>query len=197
MGFLCFGDLFWTPTVPFDHFCQFFYQKYDKLTKVPTGVKFGVFLGIWKIGCTASVLRFKKFSYMPVLMSQGGVFHRGVKPPNSKKVYHKCFVARWLPHLIYEFLIKNIKIAISFLKHPKYMVSSPNWQNYENHYKPAWNCNRLSLKATKSYDFLLTATLKLDFLLKLNLIYEFLMKADFLLKAPGIYGFLIKNCLEM
>ena len=70
-----------------------FYQKCDKLTKVPTGVKFGVFLGIWKIGCTASVLRFKKFSYMPVLMSQGGVFHRGVKPPNSEKVYHKCVVA--------------------------------------------------------------------------------------------------------
>ena len=72
---------------------KFLYQQCHKLTKVPTGVKFGVFLGIWKIGCTASVLRFKKFSYMPVLMSQGGVFHRGVKPPNSEKVYHKCVVA--------------------------------------------------------------------------------------------------------
>ena len=72
---------------------KFLYQQCHKFTKVPTGVKFGVFLGIWKIGCTTSVLRFKKFSYMPVLMSQGGVFHRGVKPPNSEKVYHKCFVA--------------------------------------------------------------------------------------------------------
>ena len=78
---------------------KFLYKKCDKLAKVPTRVKLGVFLGIWKIGCTASVLRFKKFSYMPVLMSQGGVFHRGVKPPNSEKVYHKCFVAGGLPHL--------------------------------------------------------------------------------------------------
>ena len=72
---------------------KFLHQQCHKFTKVLTGVKFGVFLGIWKIGCTTSVLRFKKFSYMPVLMSQGGVFHRGVKPPNSEKVYHKCFVA--------------------------------------------------------------------------------------------------------
>ena len=64
---------------------KFWCKKCDKLTKVPTGVKLGGFLGIWKISCTASVLRFKKFSYMPVLMSQGGVFHMGVKPPNSKK----------------------------------------------------------------------------------------------------------------
>ena len=28
-----------------------------------------------------------------------GVFHRGVKPPNSEKVYHKCVVAQWLPLL--------------------------------------------------------------------------------------------------
>ena len=72
---------------------KFLYKECDKLAKVPTRVKLWVFLGIWKIGCTASVLRFKKFSYMPILMSQGGVFHRGVKPPNSEKVYHKCFVA--------------------------------------------------------------------------------------------------------
>ena len=32
-------------------------------------------------------------------MSQGWVFHTGVKPPNSEKVYHKCVVAQWLPHL--------------------------------------------------------------------------------------------------
>ena len=32
-------------------------------------------------------------------MSQGGVFHRGVKPPNPEKVYHKSVVAQWLPHL--------------------------------------------------------------------------------------------------
>ena len=72
---------------------KFLYRQCHKFTKVPTRVKFGVFLGIWKIGCTASVLRFKNFSYMPVLMSQGGVFHRGVKPPNSEKVYHQCVVA--------------------------------------------------------------------------------------------------------
>ena len=71
---------------------KFFYQKCDKLTKVPTGVKLGGFLGIWKISCTASVLRFKKVSYMPVLMSLGGVFHRGVKPPNSEKVFPKSVV---------------------------------------------------------------------------------------------------------
>ena len=83
---------------------KFLYQQCHKFTKVPTGVKFGVFLGIWKIGCTTSVLRFKKFSYMPVLMSQGGVFHRGVKPPNSEKVYHKSVVAQWLPHLTKKIL---------------------------------------------------------------------------------------------
>ena len=78
---------------------KFLYKKCDKLVKVPTRVKLGVFLGIWKIGCTASVLRFKKFSYMPVLMSQGGVFHRGVKLPNSEKVYHKCVAIQVQPHL--------------------------------------------------------------------------------------------------
>ena len=78
---------------------KFLYKKCDKLAKVPTRVKLGVFLGIWKIGCTASVLRLKKFSYMPVLMSQGGVFHREVKPPNSEKVYPQCVVDLWLPHL--------------------------------------------------------------------------------------------------
>ena len=78
---------------------KFWYKKCDKLAKVPTGIKLGVFLGIWKISCTTSVLRFKKFSYMPVLMSQGGVFHMGVKPPNSEKVYSQCVVDLWLPHL--------------------------------------------------------------------------------------------------
>ena len=32
-------------------------------------------------------------------MSQGGVFHRGVEPPNSEKVYLKSVAAQWLPHL--------------------------------------------------------------------------------------------------
>ena len=73
---------------------KFLHQQCHKLIKVPTRVKFGVFLGIWKIGFTTSVLRFKKFSYMPILMSKGGVFYRGVKPPNSEKAYHKCVVAR-------------------------------------------------------------------------------------------------------
>ena len=97
---------------------KFWYKKCDKLTKVPTGVKLGGFLGIWKISCTASVLRFKKFSYMPVLMSQGGVFHRGVKPPNSEKVYLKCVVAQWLPHLsVYskELSLSNILTLWIFL----------------------------------------------------------------------------------
>ena len=48
---------------------KFLYKECDKLAKVPTRVKLCFFLGIWKIGSTASVLRFKNFSYMPVLMS--------------------------------------------------------------------------------------------------------------------------------
>ena len=72
---------------------KFWYKKCDKLTKVPTGVKLGVFLGIWKISCTASVLRFKKFSYMPVLMSQGGYSTVGLNPPTPKKCTTKVL---WL-----------------------------------------------------------------------------------------------------
>ena len=97
--FLLWGTYFGPLQTLFIIRTKFWYKKCDKLTKVPTGVKLGGFLGIWKISCTASVLRFKKFSYMPVLMSQGGVFHRGVKPPNSEKVYPQCVVDLWLPHL--------------------------------------------------------------------------------------------------
>ena len=83
---------------------KFLYKECDKLAKVPTRVKLWVFLGIWKIGSTASVLRFKNFSYMPVLMSQGGVFHRGKKLTYSEKVYHKCVVVQVQPHLKEFFL---------------------------------------------------------------------------------------------
>ena len=69
---------------------KFLYKKCDKLAKVPTWVKLGVFLGIWKIGCTASILRFKKFSYMPVSMSQGGYSTGGLSPPTQKSVPQMC-----------------------------------------------------------------------------------------------------------
>ena len=124
-GFLVWGTYFGPLQTLFIIRTKFWYKKCDKLTKVPTGVKLGGFLGIWKISCIASVLRFKKVSYMPVLMSLGGVFHKGVKPPNSEKVFPKSVVGQWLPHLM-KFIISGVVTISSYDRSSGSSSSSPD-----------------------------------------------------------------------
>ena len=71
---------------------KFFYQKCDKLTKVPTGVKLGGFS--WNLENQLYRLCFevqKIFLYASLNVPRG-VFHRGVKPPQLRKsVPQMCY----------------------------------------------------------------------------------------------------------
>ena len=55
-----------------------------------------LFFKIWKISCTNPPLCKKNFFDMPFLISHGGVFHKGSKLANLKKVYHKVCVLQRL-----------------------------------------------------------------------------------------------------
>ena len=84
---------------------KFWYKQCDKLAKVPSRVKLGGFS--WNLENQLYRLRFvvqKIFLYASLNVPRG-VFHRGVKPPNSEKVYIKSVVALWLPHLIINMLV--------------------------------------------------------------------------------------------